>query len=85
MFCVVEPRDDEDDERPGRDNGVRRPPMSCEELACGPTDLEKCQEFTFDDGRPQRAFCIPDGECIYNTVTNLLSLFTMVIRNLAII
>ena len=48
---------DKEDDRP-----MRRPPMSCAELVCGPEDMEKCQEFKFEDGRPQRALCIPFGK-----------------------
>ena len=51
--------DDRDRDEDDRD---RRPPMFCEELVCGPVEREKCQEFKFEDGRPQRAFCIPEGE-----------------------
>lgn len=61
VFIIVDPRDEEE-ERPNRGNGNRRPPSSCEELACGPAESEKCQEFKVEDGRQQRAFCIPNGE-----------------------
>ena len=49
---------DSDDDR----GMMRRPPMSCSELVCGPEDTEKCQEFKLGDGRPQRALCIPLGK-----------------------
>lgn len=44
------------------DRAMRRPPMLCAELVCGPEDTEKCQEFKFEDGRPQRALCIRFGK-----------------------
>lgn len=58
---------DEDREmsRDDRDRGgqrMRRPPVFCSELVCGPEEIEKCQEFRFDDGRPPRAFCIRYGK-----------------------
>ena len=62
-------RDGDEDEERSRsgddrenDQGMRRPPMFCVELVCGPEDRESCQEFKFEDGRPQRAFCISFGK-----------------------
>ena len=70
-----EDRDDDNDRRDVMDEGrdrelqgdrdmmmMRRPPMLCSELVCGPEDTEKCQELKLDDGRPQRALCIPLGK-----------------------
>lgn len=54
---------DEDEERPtDREGQMRRAPMFCSELVCGPEETEDCQEFKFGDGRPQRALCIPFGK-----------------------
>ena len=61
-------REDRDDmTRPNpqgdREDGrtMRRSPAFCTELVCGPDNKENCQEFKFEDGRPQRALCIPLG------------------------
>ena len=50
------------DDRDRRGQRMRRPPAFCSELVCGPEEIEKCQEFRFDDGRPPRAFCIRHGK-----------------------
>lgn len=50
------------DDRDRGDQSTRRPPVFCSELVCGPEEIEKCQEFRFDDGRPPRAFCIRHGK-----------------------
>lgn len=54
---------DKDDMRADDDkvSVMRRPPMFCKELICEPMERESCQEFRFDDGRPQRAICIPES------------------------
>lgn len=40
----------------------RRPPISCNELICGPLEVEKCQEISIDNGGKQIAVCIPNGK-----------------------
>jgi hypothetical protein len=55
---------DRDRDGDGNRPMMRRPPMLCSELVCGPEDVEKCQELKPDNGRPQRALCIPLGKYI---------------------
>ena len=59
--ATTRPMDGRDQDRED-DRTMRRPPMLCAELVCGPEDVEKCQELKLGDGRPQRALCIPLGK-----------------------
>ena len=49
-----------------RDSNIEtqgRPPVSCDELICGPREVEKCQVIRVDNGKKQIALCVPNGKC----------------------